>query len=323
MSRPRVDTRRRCAERPGRWVLWRVFLALAALALGAASARAEVLVSNLNQDAGTLDKIDFEKREYRTSPNVPGYTQDMKGEYGDESETSPGFTVKYGWNTFPRAFQIETHGSVVTANPPAHGEAVTVSCSVPANNLLQDAAGNEVAALSDQAVSNLTQGPPQPKPLMVRFLEGSVSATHDGINAFQIEFSEEPESGFAGRFPHLARSNETLLVESEGMHLPERCAQVRPVEREGLGDHGFAEAGHVRRQRGATPSASARPGPAATRTRCAPGWSAPRTTSRSRTPGAAALTWPRGSDGQNRESGTRCRSHFWLGIESAFTVSTT
>ena len=121
MSRPRVDTRRRCAERPGRWVLWRVFLALAALALGAASARAEVLVSNLNQDAGTR-------------------------------------------------------------------------CSVPGNNPLQDAAGNEVAALSDQAESNLTQGPPQPKPLMVRFLEGSVSATHDGINAFQIEFSEEPEN---------------------------------------------------------------------------------------------------------------------------------
>ena len=190
MSRPKVDTRWRCAERPGRWVLWRAFLALAALALGAASARAEVLVSNLNQDAGTLDKIDFQKREYRTSPNVPGYTQDMKGEYGDESETSPGFTVKYGWNTFPRAFQIETHGSVVNANPLAHGEA-TVSCSVPANNPLQDAAGNEVAALSDQAVSNLTPGPPQPKQLMVRFLEGSVSATQDGINAFKIEFSGE------------------------------------------------------------------------------------------------------------------------------------
>ena len=95
MPRLGDDARWRCTERPGRWVLWRAFLALAALALGAASARAEVLVNNLNQDAAPLDRIDYGKREYaegrltsqihrvyvpnasqhlRTGSNAAGYT---------------------------------------------------------------------------------------------------------------------------------------------------------------------------------------------------------------------------------------------------------
>ena len=74
------------------------------------------------------------------------------------------------------------------ASTVAPGEAVTVSYAVPPESRLQDRADNDAPAVSDLAVTNATP------PFTVRFEEGSVPETHDGVNrvAFRIVFSEDP-----------------------------------------------------------------------------------------------------------------------------------
>ena len=74
------------------------------------------------------------------------------------------------------------------ASTVAPGDEVTVSYAAPPENRLQDRADNAAPALSDLAVTNAT------RPFTVRFEEGSVPETHDGVNrvAFRLAFSEDP-----------------------------------------------------------------------------------------------------------------------------------
>ena len=74
------------------------------------------------------------------------------------------------------------------ASTVAPGDVVTVSYAVPPENRLQDRADNAAPAVSELAVTNATP------PFTVRFEEGSVPETHDGVNrvAFRLAFSEDP-----------------------------------------------------------------------------------------------------------------------------------
>ena len=78
--------------------------------------------------------------------------------------------------------------SLALASTVAPGDEVTVSYAVPGENRLQDRADNDAPAVTGLAVTNATP------PFTVRFEEGSVPETHDGVNrvAFRIVFSEEP-----------------------------------------------------------------------------------------------------------------------------------
>ena len=111
------------------------------------------------------------------------------------------------------------------ASTVAPGDEVTVSYAVPTENRLQDRAGNDAPAVSDRAVTNATP------PFTVRFEEGSVPETHDGVNrvAFRLEFSEDPAK-LQGRWVS------TLLREAVVARIGGDRIHARDVER--LGDSG-------------------------------------------------------------------------------------
>ena len=101
------------------------------------------------------------------------------------------FTVRVGGAAWGLAASdpVTVSGSTVTlkfGSPVAQGETVTVDYAAPSVGPLQDLAGIAAAAATVETVVPETK-------LTVRFEEGGVPETHDGVDrvAFRIEFSEE------------------------------------------------------------------------------------------------------------------------------------
>ena len=111
------------------------------------------------------------------------------------------------------------------ASTVAPGDEVTVSYAVPSENRLRDRADNDAPAVSDLAVTNTTPA------FTVRFEEGSVPETHDGVNrvAFRLVFSEDPAK-LQGRWVS------QLLREAVVARIGGDRIYTRDVER--LGDSG-------------------------------------------------------------------------------------
>ena len=102
------------------------------------------------------------------------------------------FTVRVGGVARGLAARdpVRVSGSTVTlkfGSPAAQGETVTVDYAAPSENPLRDLAGVAAAAAAVETVVPVAA-------FTVRFEEGSVPETHDGVNrvAFRIVFSEEP-----------------------------------------------------------------------------------------------------------------------------------
>ncbi len=115
--------------------------------------------------------------------------------------------------------------SLALASTVAPGDEVTVSYAVPSENRLKDRADNDAPALSDLAVTNTTL------PFTVRFEEGSVPETHDGVNrvAFRLVFSDEPAKLHGRWVSQLLREAVVARIGGDRIH-------TRDVER--LGDSG-------------------------------------------------------------------------------------